>query len=144
MKTHVEFRSDRFPAYPGEETEVNPGIWGKRLAEFLSSGLKDYGIATGEPFAEDWGWVIPIQNESFPLWIGCANYQDCEDGYLCFVEPHTPFVRRGLFKKIATESIVSEVTAALDSLLVADPSVRDIRWWTAHAFNTGAARETPR
>jgi hypothetical protein len=38
MKTHVEFVSNAFPAYPGEEDEINPGIWGKRLAEFIHEG----------------------------------------------------------------------------------------------------------
>ena len=44
MKTHVEFKSDQFPAYDGEEEEINPGRWGKRLAEFLFQGLKTEGI----------------------------------------------------------------------------------------------------
>ena len=33
MKTQVEFRSDKFPPYEGEEEQINPGLWGKRLAE---------------------------------------------------------------------------------------------------------------
>lgn len=37
MKTHVEFHSDQFPLYEGEEDEVNPGVHGKRLAEFLAA-----------------------------------------------------------------------------------------------------------
>jgi hypothetical protein len=35
MLTYVEFRSGNFPPYEGEEQESNPGIFGKRLAEFL-------------------------------------------------------------------------------------------------------------
>jgi len=35
MKTHVEFRSSAFPAYENEEEEINPGLWGRRLAEHL-------------------------------------------------------------------------------------------------------------
>ncbi len=41
MKTHVEFRSAKFPAYDGEEDEVNPGRWGKRLAEYLAMKLRE-------------------------------------------------------------------------------------------------------
>lgn len=33
MQTMVSFRSAKFPAYPGEEEDINPGLWGKRLAE---------------------------------------------------------------------------------------------------------------
>lgn len=133
MKTHVEFRSDKFPAYPGEDEEVNPGIWGKRLAEFISVGLKSRGITAKEPGAEDWGWMVEIENESFPLWIGCANYEEYPDGFLCFVEPSKPFVRR-FFKKIPTEARVQAVAQALDSLLASEPSIRNIRWWTEQEF----------
>ena len=57
MQTYVEFRSDRFPACDGEEQQVNPGLWGRRLADFLRDSLRAEGFGTEEPFAEDWGWV---------------------------------------------------------------------------------------
>ena len=37
MKTQVEFRSSKFPPYEGEEKQINPGLWGKRLAELLGA-----------------------------------------------------------------------------------------------------------
>jgi hypothetical protein len=37
MKTLVEFGSDRFPAYDGEDEQINPGIFGKRLTGFISA-----------------------------------------------------------------------------------------------------------
>jgi len=33
MKTQVEFRSSKFPPYEGAQQQINPGLWGKRLAE---------------------------------------------------------------------------------------------------------------
>jgi hypothetical protein len=44
MKTQVEFRSDKFPAYESEEQEINPGRYGKRVAEFLAAGLRSHGF----------------------------------------------------------------------------------------------------
>jgi hypothetical protein len=41
VHSHVEFRSDRFPADDGEEQQVNPGLWRKRLAEFLRDNLRN-------------------------------------------------------------------------------------------------------
>ena len=79
MQTLVEFRSDRFPAYEGEDRQINPGISGKRLAEFLRDNLRKGGFQTQEPIAEDWGWVIPVENEQFRIWIGCANYRAYPD-----------------------------------------------------------------
>lgn len=41
MKTQVEFRSFKFPPYEGEEYQINPGLWGKRLAEYLVQRLAE-------------------------------------------------------------------------------------------------------
>ena len=35
MKTQVEFKSSKFPPYDGEEEQINPGLWGRKLAEYL-------------------------------------------------------------------------------------------------------------
>lgn len=42
MRTQVTFRSHKFPPYAGEEEQINPGLWGKRLAEYVSYNLKGY------------------------------------------------------------------------------------------------------
>ncbi|HEX2476844.1 MAG TPA: hypothetical protein VHK01_18970, partial [Lacipirellulaceae bacterium] len=113
MQTHVEFRSDQFPPYDSEEYEVNPGRYGKRLAEFLQRGLSAKGFVVGDPIAEDWGWVIPIKNEAFRLWVGCGNYDEYpEDGFLCFIEPHTPTIRR-FFRRINVADRVRELRDAM-------------------------------
>jgi hypothetical protein len=75
------------------QPEINPGRFGKRLAEYLSAELGRRGERVGELFAEDWGWVVPIENVGFDLWIGVGNYEEYPDGFLCFIEPHTEHVR---------------------------------------------------
>jgi hypothetical protein len=134
MQTHVEFRSDRFPALEGEEKLVNPELWGKQLADFLRAGLRGQGFETKEPVAEDWGWVVPVVNKSFRLWIGCGHYQECPDGFLCFIEPHTPFVRK-LFKKIDTRERIAALRQAMDKVLAEDAGISSKRWWTYEEFN---------
>ena len=135
METHVEFRSDRFPPYEGEEDDINPGRYGKRLAEFLQKGLNARGFATESPIARDWGWIVPIENREFALWIGCGNYDEYpDDGFLCFIEPHTPTIRRW-FRRIDTSARVAELRNAIDALLSAEPGVRGKRWWTYDEFN---------
>jgi len=61
MKTQVEFRSRKFPPYEDEEEQINPGLWGKRLAEYLVQKLAEKGIQTDPIIAEDWGWYAPSQ-----------------------------------------------------------------------------------
>lgn len=128
MKTHVEFRSDKFPAYEGEEEQSNPDLWGKRLGEYLKQRLGAEGIQTDDPIPEDWGWCLPVRNEAFPIWIGCGHYQGYQNGYLCFVEPSKPVIRKW-FKKIATTEQVGRLVETLDKILKSDPEITDLRWW---------------
>jgi hypothetical protein len=130
MRTHVEFRSDAFPAEAGENEAVNPGRWGKQLAVFLRSEFDRAGLKGGDVVAEDWGWVVPIENEAFSLWVGCGNYEEYPDGFLCFIEPSKPAVRRGLFSKVDTTARVAEIASALDRILTARSDIRDLRWWS--------------
>jgi hypothetical protein len=133
----VEFRSDRFPASEGEEEQVNPGLWGKRLAEFLREELLKEGFETEDPFAEDWGWHINVVNDGFSLWIGCGRYQEYPDGYLCIIEPHTPYVRK-LFRKIDARERVGSLQRALDKILTEADGIREKRWWTHEEFGNPA------
>lgn len=138
MRTHLEFRSDAFPAYPEEDEQINPGLYGKRLAEFLFGELSAAGFKPDEPNPEDWGWCITIPNESFPLWVGCGHYQEYSDGFLCFVEPNKPFVRRW-FRKVSTEATVARVGEALEVALRRHPQVRALRWWSDEESGRGGA-----
>ena len=129
MRTHLEFRSAAFPAYPGEEEEINPGRHGKRLAEFLDRGLRGHGFEVAHIGAEDWGWRIGLRHDAFPLWIGCGNYEEYEDGFLCFIEPSKPFVRHWL-KRIPTFETVERLASALEKIVQQSGEARDLRWWT--------------
>jgi hypothetical protein len=94
MKTQVEFRSSKFPPYEGEEEQINPGLWGKRLAEYLVQKLPEQGIATDEIIAEDWGWYVPVPNDGFRLALCCGHQYGDDDQFLCFTDPSTPMVRK--------------------------------------------------
>jgi hypothetical protein len=48
MKTQVEFRSSKFPPYEGEQEQINPSLWGKRLAECFVQKLSEKGFKTEE------------------------------------------------------------------------------------------------
>ena len=129
MRTHFEFRSSAFPAQPGEEEQINPGRWGKSLADFLRAELTARGLGGGEPYAEDWGWAVPIENPEYPLWVGCGNLDEEQDGFLCFIEPSKPTLRK-LFRKIDVQDRVEVVAAALETALLARPDVKGLRWWS--------------
>jgi hypothetical protein len=127
MKTHVEFRSDKFPPDDGEEEEINPGIWGRRLAEYLQNKLPHHGVKVTGIGPEDWGWMVELENEQFPLWIGCGHQHGEDDAFLCFIEPSKPSIRKWL-KTIDTTPQVSRVSEALEKVLESNPDIRDINW----------------
>jgi len=128
MRTHVEFRSNSFPGVPEEDAIVNPGRWGKRLAEYLHAELSKHGFPGTAPYLEDWGWAVPITNTAFPLWMGCGNYEEFPDGFLCFIEPSKPTVRK-LFRKIDTTERVAALADCLDKILRSHREIHSIRWW---------------
>ena len=131
MRTHIEFRSDKFPAYPGEQEKINPDLWGQRLAEYLQIKLNEEGISTDEHIGfEDWGCELALVGTPFPIRIGCGRYQEYPNGYLCFITPSQPVIRKFLFKKIDTTSEVIRIADALDKILTSDPDIRDLRWWS--------------
>ena len=127
MKTQVEFRSKKFPPYEGEEELINPGLWGKRLAEYLVGKLSEKGIKTRAIIAEDWGWYIPVENEGFRLAVCCGHQNGDANEFLCFTEPSTPVVKK-LFRKIDATPQLTKLTGALQEILSADPEITDVVW----------------
>jgi len=127
VKTQVEFRSTKFPPYEGEEEQINPGLWGKRLAEYLVQRLLEKRIQTEPIIAEDWGWFVPVKNQGFRLAVCCGHQNGDDDQFLCFTDPSTPIIKK-LFKKIdATEQLV-RLTQALEEILSSDPEIKDVKW----------------
>lgn len=127
MKTQVTFRSNKFPPYEGEEKQINPSLWGKRLAEYLVVKLKAMGIETHEVIAEDWGWYIPIKNDGFRLAICCGHQFGEDDEFLCFTDPAKPVIRR-LFRKIDVTEQLGRVVSALEQILSTDSDIKNVEW----------------
>jgi len=127
MKTQVEFRSVKFPPYEGEEEQINPGLWGRRLAEYLVARLAERGIETHEMLAEDWGWYVPVRSDGAKLALCCGHQQGDDDEFLCFTEPAQPIVRK-LFRQVDVTSQLTRLTGAIADILESDPDITDIAW----------------
>ena len=127
MKTQVTFRSDKFPPYDGEQDRINPGLWGKRLAEYFVEKLKGTGLETEAIIPEDWGWYIPIKNGGFRLAICCGHQDGDDDEFLCFTEPATPIVKKW-FKTIDATEPLGRLVAAMEKILASDPDIRNVEW----------------
>ena len=127
MKTQVEFRSSKFPPYEGEEDEINPGLWGKRLTEYLAAKLAERGIKTEEMAIEDWGCYLPVRNEEFSLALCCGHQNGDEDQFLCYTDPSTPRVKK-FFRTIDATPQLARLLEAVRQIIESDPDIRDIAW----------------
>ena len=127
MHTQVEFRSSKFPAYEGEEEEINPGLWGKRLTEYLAQKLAERGIETEEFIVEDWGVYLPVKNEGFRLALCCGHQNGDDDQFLVFTDPSTPKVKK-FFRTIDATAQLTRLLDAVREILASDPDIREIVW----------------
>ena len=127
VKTQVEFRSSKFPPYEGEQEQINPGLWGRRLAEYLVQKLSEKGIKTDEIIAEDWGWYIPVRNEEFRLAVCCGHQDGDDDEFVCFTDPSTPVVKK-LFKNLDATAQLTRLTEAMQQILFSDPEIKEVVW----------------
>ena len=127
MQTHVEFRSSKFPPYDGEQEEINPGVWGKRLTEYLALRLAEKGIETEAMSVEDWGCYLPINTGEFRIALCCGHQDGDEDQFLIFTDPNTPRVKRW-FRTIDVTPQFTRLLTALRQILESDPEIREIVW----------------
>lgn len=134
MKTHCEFRSDAFSEGSDAGEQARGGQSADRLARFLANGLRAAGFATGEPVVESWGRLMRVENEDFPLWIGCGEHESHPDAFFIFIEPHTSMIRR-LFKRIDTSPRVAALQRAIEAVLARDASIRERRWGAQDEFD---------
>jgi len=127
MHTQVEFRSSQFPAYEGEEEEINPGLWGKRLTEYFAQKLAERGIETEEFIVEDWGCYLPVKNEGFRLALCCGHQNGDDDQFLVCTNPSTPKVKKFLRSIDATPQL-TRLLDAVRQILESDSDVRETVW----------------
>ena len=127
MKTHVEFRSAKFPPYEFEEEEINPGLWGKRLTEYLAKELAERGIETDEMAIEDWGCYLPIRNDGFRLALCCGHQDGDDDQFLVFTDPSSPKVKKW-FRTIDATPQLTRLLDALHQILDGDPDIHEVAW----------------
>lgn len=125
MRSHLEFRSAALLNADGSDDEVR----GESAARLLADQLSHAGYEIIEVAPEDWGWRVSFRNEGFPLWLGCGHYGEYPDGHLCFIQPSSPHVRRGL-KRVATSEVVESLASAIERVLRASSQVSELRWWT--------------
>ncbi|MDE3072308.1 MAG: hypothetical protein KGJ63_06190 [Pseudomonadota bacterium] len=133
MKEGYWFRSTLFRIESGEDGEVNSGIDGRHLAQWLKSQLESHGWPVIDVIPEDFGWCIRCQLKPFLLWIGCGKVTDVEPAdslqsgdnvvWHCFPVAEAPLVAR-LFKKFDVNSALIRLDELLLKILTAESAIQ--------------------
>lgn len=122
----LRFESSAFAAIAGEDQETNPGIFGKSLALWLAEELRAAGFTTGEVFAEDFGWCVPIESKPHALYVACASTDGTSDQWGVFA-----FAEGGMFARLLGKDRRAESVAALFSAvqrcLTSAPAIHELR-----------------
>jgi hypothetical protein len=133
------FTSPKFELEPGEDEEINPGIYGRQLARWLKERLAERGYGVEEIINEDWGRALMCSRDPFVLWVGCASLTDDDlagtEGageapppakedivWHCFATAEVFFVKRWL-RKIDTQPAVAKLDHDLGEILRAEPEI---------------------
>jgi hypothetical protein len=110
----------------GEDRETNPGIFGKALALWIAEQLRTAGFMTGEVFAEDFGWCVPVESKPHSSYVVCASTDETAAQWGVFVSTEGGLLARLLGKDKRAESVAS-LFSAVQRCLAEAPGVRALR-----------------
>ena len=128
------FKSSLFEIEPGEDGEINPGIYGRQLAAWLRQKLDAAGFPVEDVINEDWGRCLMCQRSPFALWVGVGSVEDEQrvDGMIptkdavvwhCFAVSEGGLRMRMFGKKNEIEASRAKLDATLQSILRAEPAI---------------------
>ena len=122
----IHVRSSRFAIEPGEDKEVNPGIYGRQLSEWIAAQLPAFGWQVTDTFPEDFGRLVAVEHPKFRLYVACANGHEGEQSWQVFT-----FVEgggfRGLFAKPEKARIADQLLTDVERALRSDPQTVSVR-----------------
>ena len=128
------FKSSLFEIEPGEDEEINPGIYGRQLSAWLRQKLEAGGYPVEDVINEDWGRCLMCQRSPFALWVGVGSVEDesrvegmipTKDAVVwhCFAVTEGGLRMRMFGKKNEIETSRAKLDATLASILRAEPCI---------------------
>ena len=127
------FRSGAFQIEPGEDDDVNPGIYGRQLALWLRTRLEERGQPVLDVFPEDFGWCVRCQAKPFLLWVGCGSVSDKESmdivptadqvTWHCFAVAEASLLGR-IFRNDDLAPAFSRLSGLLRDILDSEPTIK--------------------
>ena len=114
------FQSSRFEVVADEDKLTNPGIYGRRLAEWMANELPTHGYrALGEVIPEDFAWCVPVASEDSELYVACTS---AEQGWQAYVVADCGLLER-LAGRDPRATVVAELYTVVRSILEDAPGI---------------------
>jgi hypothetical protein len=145
--TRLKFRWDAQQDRGSDGKLTNPVQHLLRLIEQISTGLREKQFVVGMPKADgtpgwvsnSWGYnycyVVSVENKTVNLSVQFGYFDEHDDGFYCFIEPHSPTVWRW-FKRINVEASVTELQKSIDDILKSETLVNSMEWSTFEEYDT--------
>jgi hypothetical protein len=121
----IEFESAKFSPYLPEECQVNPGVYGFELAQWLSQKLAAENVITSYPNYEDWGWFIEYSQNEIDFMICCGSMTEPDESssnqpitWTIYIEPHLTLSQK--LKHVSGETIIQHLGAQITKILEQD------------------------
>jgi hypothetical protein len=125
MGNGLWFKSTLFEIEPGEDDEINPGIYGRQVSTWLRQQLDSRGYATEDIIHEDWGRCLMLQRSPFALWVGVSSEGEGDDlSWHCFAVTEGGLKMRLFGKKNEIEITREKLAASLREILESETAIR--------------------
>lgn len=105
MVVDITIKSNLFLAYPNEEADINPGRYGKRLAEYLKKLLEKNDTKVADLYPTDVGHELRIDNTLFRVFIFVGNIDGEDSEFFISIEAKKR-IFKGWFKRISINEAV--------------------------------------
>lgn len=146
MNKFIHIRSKKFPILPCEEEElVNPGMYGKALAQYVLEKLRSRGYDIPFVCCEDWGWWVEL---NVPFTFGVCVHCGPETGEVLDLFCTDGATSRKLwswrkFRFLDTTSWVEKLHGDLVAIFQGDPDVQVISTSLDSPFPDDETSEVP-
>lgn len=117
-------RSSAFPIEPGEDSETNPRVFGRSLANYVAAKMRSRGWDVEGVIPEDFGYCVMVSRKPFALWIGCGNRRESTNEWMAFVVAEGARLRR-LLRMVDPSKEVRRVSDVLGEIMKSAPGVEE-------------------
>jgi hypothetical protein len=122
----IHVRSSRFAIEAGEDEEASPGIYGRALAQWLTTQLPTFGWRVKGCIAEDFGRLVEVEDSRFRVFVACASGHDGADSWQAFALVEGGELS-GVFAKSAKQQLADRLLVDVETALRNDTSTSDLR-----------------